>query len=661
MTLRSGENSGRALRLSRRRFAAMVPATVLGASGVLPRLVTSAAAQPASYNEAPMLAERVQAGQLPPLAERLPAEPLVVTPKAVGTYGGTMFGAAMAPETTSDLQVGMVTGLFRFSNDLSEAYPEIASGYEFNADYTSCRITLRQGIKWSDGQPFTTRDMMFYFEDWQFHPELYPTVPGQWVVGGEPIGVSAIDDYTIEFTFAVPNPAFNLVHYSAAPSEPWRARHYVEQFHIAYNPNVAEEATAAGYESWPLYFNAMAAATTYNYGAFNPDLPVLGPWRPISNDTQRQQYERNPYYFKVDTEGNQLPYVDNITISYASDAEVMNLMAISGELSVAGLDLQIINYPVIREGEEGGGYTTTLVYSERGADVALAFNQNHPDPALKAIFGDLRFRQAMSLAMNREEINELVFLGQGTIRQATINESASYFKQEWADMMVAFDQEEANRLLDEMGLTERNGDGVRLRPDGQPLAFQLEYLPQEGPKKEVCELVVRHWAEVGVAATPAARERNFLLERITGGEIDATGWHVDRQLERAAYTYRASSKLSPGGDSIIRYAAAWRDWFASGGTAGVEPPAEAQEMTNAFNEWQKTVMGTPEYTAAATAAYDFVASTLYVIGVVGQAPQPVIVKSNVANVFTGAEEKIWWGAANWFWHTHQPEQWYLTS
>ena len=164
-----------------------------------------------------------------------------------------------------------------------------------------------------------------------------------------------------------------------------------------------------------------------------------------------------------------------------------------------------------------------------------------------------------------------------------------------------------------------------------------------------------------MAATPAARERNFLLERITGGEIDATGWHVDRQLERAAYTYRASSKLSPGGDSIIRYAAAWRDWFASGGTAGVEPPAEAQEMTTAFNEWQKTVMGTPEYTAAATAAYDFVASTLYVIGVVGQAPQPVIVKSNVANVFTGAEEKIWWGAANWFWHTHQPEQWYLTS
>ncbi|MGH2562204.1 MAG: ABC transporter substrate-binding protein, partial [Thermomicrobiales bacterium] len=400
---------------------------------------------------------------------------------------------------------------------------------------------------------------------------------------------------------------------------------------------------------------------TLNYGAQNPDLPILGPWRPISNDTQRQQYERNPYYFKVDTEGNQLPYVDRVTITYAGDPEVMNLMAISGEISVAGLDMQIINFPVIKDGEASGGYTTTLVYSERGADVALAFNQNHPDPALKSIFADVRFRQALSLAINREEINELVFLGQGTIRQATINESASFFKQEWADHFVAFDLDEANRLLDEMGLDQRNGDGIRLRSDGQPLEFQLQYLPQEGPKQEVCELVVRHWAEIGLAVTTSARERNFLLERITNGEQDATGWHVDRQLERAAYTYRASSKLSPGGDSIIRYAQGWRDWFASSGEAGVEPPPEAQEMASAFDAWQQTVMDTPEYTAAATTVHDLIAQNLYVIGVVGQAPQPVIVKNDVANVFTGSEERIWWGAANWFWHTHQPEQWFLTS
>lgn len=649
--------------LSRRRFTVLAP-TAVAVAGALPRALAAQtpASVPTSFNEAPMLAELVNAGTLPPVAERLPPEPLVVTPtNTVGTYGGTFFGASMAPETTSDLQLGMVTGLFRFANDLSEVYPEVATGYEFNEDLTSCTITLREGIKWSDGEPFTADDMMFYFEDWQFDTDIQPTVAGQWVVGGERIGVTKVDDYTVEFTFAVPNPAFNLLNYSGAPAEPWRARHYLEQFHLRYNPDVAAAATEAGYDSWQLYFLAQAAATTYNYGAQNPDLPTLAPWRPVANDTQRQQYERNPYYFKVDTEGNQLPYVDRVVIDYAGDPEVMNLRAVSGELSVAGLDLQLINYPVIREGEAAGDYTTTLVYSERGADVALAFNQEHPDPVLREIFRDVRFRQAMSLGINREEINEIVFLGQGTIRQATINESASFFRQEWADHYVAYDPEQANSLLDELGLDQRDGSGNRLRPDGQPFTFQLEYLPQEGPKAEVADLVVRHWAELGIPVQASARERNFLLERIDAGEQDATGWHVDRQLERAAWTYRASSKLSPGGDSIIRYANAWRTWFASGGESGTEPPEEALSLASAFDDWQRTEMGSPEYTEAAIRVHDQVAEVLYVIGVIGQAPQPVIVKNNVQNVFTGAEERIWWGAANWFWHTHHPEQWFLTA
>ncbi len=646
--------------LTRRQFAAIGSVAAVGAA--VPRSVfAQTPTVPTAFNEAPMLAELVAAGSLPPVVERLPPEPLVVTPtNTVGTYGGTFFGASMAPETTSDFQAGMVTGLFRFANDLSENYPEVAAGYEFNPGYTACTITLRQGIRWSDGEPFTANDMMFYFEDWQFDTEVQPTVAGQWVVGGERIGVTMVDDYTIKFTFAVPNPAFNLINYSGAPSEPWRARHYLEQFHIRYNPDANTAATEAGYDSWQLYFLAQSAATTWNYGAQNPDLPVLAPWRPVANDTQRQQYERNPYYFKVDTEGNQLPYVDRVTIDYAGDPEVMNLRAISGELSVAGLDLQLINYPVIRGGEEAGGYTTTLVFSERGADVALAFNQEHPDPALYELFRDVRFRQAMSLAINREEINEIVFLGQGTIRQATINETASFFKQEWADHYVAFNLEQANSLLDELGLT-RDESGIRLRSDGQPLSFQLEYLPQEGPKAEVCDLVVRHWAELGIQVQASARERNFLLERIDAGEQDATGWHVDRQLERASWTYRASSKISPGGDSIIRYANAWRQWFASGGETGIEPPAQALELATAFDDWQRTVMDTPEYAEVGTRVHDLVAEVLYVIGVIGQAPQPVIIKNNVENVFTGSEERIWWGAANWFWHTHHPEQWFLTS
>jgi peptide/nickel transport system substrate-binding protein len=462
---------------------------------------------------------------------------------------------------------------------------------------------------------------------------------------------------------AVPNPAFALIHYSAAPAYPYRPKHFMSDFHIRYNPQADEQAKALGFDTWQARFTN--TANTWGYGAQNPDLPVLDPWVPISRDTQGMIYERNPYYFKVDPEGNQLPYIDSLGVEYVTDLEVMNLKTISGDLSIAGLDMLLVNYPVIRGAEETAGYRTVLVYSERGSDVALALNQVHPDPVLREIFNDVRFRQALSVGINRDEINELVFLGQGTPRQATINEDANFFKQEWADHYAQYDPDLANQLLDEMGL-ERGADGVRMRPDGEPLAFQLEFLPHEGPKTEVAELVVRHWRDLGIQADAASRERSFLATRLNAMEQDISGWHVDRQLERSAYAYGwEGSKLGPGGNSAILYANGWRLWLLSGVAQGVEPPQQAKDLAAAFADWQKTVIGTPEYAEAGTHAYDLVAESLWVIGIIGGAPQPIVVADNLENVFTesvfAGEERVWWGAANWFWHPHHPEQWFFTS
>ncbi len=648
--------------ISRRDFQRMIAGAALGAFALPPVLVRESLAQPSQFNEAPMLADRVARGELPPVAERLPKEPLVVEPtNRVGTYGGRLTGAGMAPETTNDLQIGQTTGLFRFSNDLREVYPELATGFEFNDDLTECVITLRKGVLWSDGTPFSADDIIFYFEDWKYNSDLYSAPQGVWLHDGERFGIERIDDHTIRFSFAAPFPSFNLIHFSGAPIEPFRPAHYARQFHPKYNSNVDAEAKAAGFNSWQQYFTTMidGDSDSHHYGASNPSMPVLSPWIPTSADSQRQQYERNPYYFKVDTEGNQLPYVDHMTVEYTTNAEVMNLKAVSGELSVAGLDLQLVNFPIIRRGEEAGNYQTKLVFSERGADVAIAFNQLHPDPVLNALFTDVRFRQALSLGINRDEINELVFLGQGTPRQATVNETASFFDPQWAAHFAEFDTAKANALLDELGLAERDGNGVRLRPDGQPLAFQLEYLPQEGPKKEVVELVVKHWQQLGVVADAAARERGYLSERLNSQEQHATAWHVDRMLERTAYAYAGSGKLGPGGGSMIRYAREWQNWFNSGGAAGVEPPAEAKALHAAYLDWQKTVVGSPEYEAAARKVYDLTADVLYVIGTVGQAPQPVIVRNDVENVFGTEVDRYWWGAANWFWHSLQPEQWFI--
>lgn len=608
--------------------------------------------------EAPMLTDLVNAGKLPPIEQRLPPNPLVVTPtNMVGKYGGTFYATAQAPETTSDAQIGMVAGLFHFSDDLKIATPEVAESYELSDDAKVCIIHLRKGLKWSDGSNFTADDMIFYFEDWQFDKDLSPTLATQWQPGGVPMKVTKMDEYTVRFEFAVPNPAFALLHWSGAPIEPYRPRKYLEKFHIKYNPKADEEAKAAGFDDWKRRFVKVSAL---NYGVQDPDMPVLGAWRPVKNDSQRQYYERNPYYWKVDTEGNQLPYIDKVQVEYTSSLEVTNMKAISGAVTVSGLDMLLINYPVLKENEKSGDYTVKLVYSERGSDVAFAFNTLHPDPVMNKIFNDVRFRRAVSVAIDRNEVNELVFLGQGVVRQATINESASFFKQEWADNYAQYDIDLANKLLDEVGLDKKDEQGFRLRPDGRPFSFMLEYLPHEGPKTETFELIVKHFAKVGLKVEAAARERSYLITRLQASEHDCSGWHVDRQLERAAYAYGSTQKLGPGGDSAITWAKPWRDWFISGGKAGKEPPREAKDLFNAYSDWQKTQMGTAEYMAAGQKVYDLIAENLWVIGIVGEGPQPVIIKNNLENVFkAGDDRKIWWGAANWFWLPHKPWQWFF--
>lgn len=620
-------------------------------------------AQNMTYNEAPMLAAMVEAGELPPVEERLPAEPVVVEPtNEIGQYGGTLRCAGLAPETTNDCQILTNGALFRFSDDLSEVTPEVAESFEFNEDYTSLTIKLREGIKWSDGMPFTADDVLFYFNYWQLDQDVLPVTSSIWQPGGETVVVTKIDDYTVQFDFAVPNPAFGILHRAGAPERPWLPAHYMEQYHQDFNPDANASAVDAGFDNWQALF---IRNSEWHYGYQDPQKPVIDPWMPVSTDTQGTVYERNPYYYKVDTEGNQLPYIDSMVVEYVSDLEVLNLKAISGEIDIAGLDMLLVNYPVIKQNEETGDYSTILVYSERGADVSLALNQLHPDPVLRNLFSDVRFRQALSAGINRDEINELVFLGQGVPRQATINETASFFKPEWAESYATYDPELANQLLDELGL-ERREDGLRYRPDGEPLSFQLDYLPHEGPKQEVVELVVRYWADLGIQVDAAVRQRSYITTRMNAGAHDMSGWHVDRQLERAAYAYGwEGSKLGPGGNSAVTYARAWRDWLLSDGEQGTEPPQEAKDLAAAFEAWQQTPYGSPEYMEAGEHAYDLVDQNLWMIGIIGQAPQPVIVGNDLHNVFSDAvysgDETIWWGAANWFWLPHAPEQWYFSS
>lgn len=606
-----------------------------------------------------MLAERVKAGDLPPLEERLPEEPLVVEPlNRPGTYGGTLHGLALGPDTSNDLQTAMVPGLFRFSHDLTERTPDVAESFELSDDYRSCTIRLRKGLKWSDGTPMTADDVICFFEDWQFDTDVSPVLSEDWVPGGEPMQVTRVDDFTVRFDFAIPYPGFVLLQQTGRPATPYIPKHFVSKFHLRYNPKAQEEAEAEGFENWQDRFLTYAES---DWGEQPPDRPVLGPWMPVANDQQRQRYERNPYYHKVDADGRQLPYVDEVIVDYVNTPEVLTLKVLGGEVSVCALSLLPADYSTLKAGEEKAGYTVIPARSCRGAEVAIAFNQEHPDPELKRIFSDVRFRQALSVAIDRDQINKLVFFGRATPRQATVNDEASFFKPEWAEHYAQYDLDLANQLLDEMGLA-RDGNGQRLRGDGKPLTFQLEFTPLEGPKGPVVELVVQHWQQLGINVRAMPREKNYLVTRLEGGEHDASAWHVERQLERAAYCERAYFR--PGGDSSITYCKAWRTWLDSGGADGIEPPQEAKELEAAMDAWPQHDMGTPEYTAAATEVYNLIAENLWVIGTVGQGIAPVMVSNQLENVFADAvlsgDDHVWWGGDNWIWLTFAAEQWFLT-
>jgi peptide/nickel transport system substrate-binding protein len=628
------------------------------------KIVTATPLPASEYNQAPKLAGLAQAGQLSPIEERLPPSPVVTqVTREIGKYGGVAFGEGIDPRVTHDMQIVNTTGLLDWNNDLTEAIPLLAAGYEFNEEHTRCTVYLRAGLKWSDGVPYTADDILFYFEDMQFDKDYAPSTSRYWTPGGEVMGVTKVDDFTVQFDFAMPYPCFPIIHKYSGPLRPWLPRHYFEALHPKYNPKADEEAKAEGFNNWQAKFGKHAS---WDYGEMEPACPLLNPWVTTKNTTSHQYYDRNPYYFEVDTEGNQLPYIDGWQVEIAQNLEIFNTRAMSGDLTIAGLNLLLVNYPLLKENEEAGNYHLQMVFAELGADVALAFNQIHPDPVLAEIFRDVRFRQAMSVAINRPEINELVFLGLGTPRQATVHHTASFFQQKWADAYAQYDPDLANTLLDEMGLDQKGPEGVRLRPDGKPLTFLLEYIPQEGPKKEVCELVVKHWAAVGVKADPYPREKDYLATRQAAQEQDCTGWMVDRQLERAAWVEGwVGSKLGPGGSSGVTYASQWKSWLQSGGQSGVEPPNEAKGLVAAFDEWQLYGTGTPEYTAAAIKVHDLIAEVLYIIGVIGEGPTPVVVSNDLENVFPdefhSGDEKFWWGASEWFLLPTHAEQWFLKN
>ena len=378
-----------------------------------------------AFSEAPVLAALVAAGDLPPVEDRLPDEVVVVDPlDEMGIYGGEYRAATITPGCCGDFEVMFTRfqNLLTVSPEIDSTIPNVVLDWDLTEDFKTLTLTLRNNMKWSDGAPFTADDFLFWWEDYATNENLSQAVNVAWKPGGTPMTVTKVNDTTVQMQFAVPYPivvdkiAFSP--YARSRSTfPVTPKHYLSRFHADYNDDAEANAKEAGFEGWTQHFLAILAGQSDDRN--DVDFPTIEGWDLAREDEFGSRFfHRNPYYWKVDTAGRQLPYVDSMARILVESRDVAELKTIAGEFHAGRAHLQLKNWTLYKENEQQGGYRALLWNSPVGNEMRFAFNQLYEeDPVLRDLFQDLRFRQAMSLAINRDEINDLVFFGRAVTSQ----------------------------------------------------------------------------------------------------------------------------------------------------------------------------------------------------------------------------------------------------
>jgi len=472
-------------------------------------------------NEAPVLHEKVLAGELPPLEERLPAEPRVLeTFDDVGTYGGTWHRF-----DTSFYYIGIAQyghSPIWWVKDGLEKEPGLAKSWEANADKTEWTFYFREGTKWSDGVPFSVDDIIFWYEDLALNQEHSEQVPAWLKAGGEVAELEKIDDYTIKFKFAAPSPLFED-HMSMWPKGPFypneallAPKHYLTQFH----PDYSDE-----YDNFEMFDEMWLWRN-------NADCPVLNPWMPIEVEPGvRMVLERNPYYYVVDQAGNQLPYIDRVEITKIEDLETSMLKVMGGETEICGRPCKyqpLKNMSTFRQNEVAGGYRTELWDGGSGSIPVWLPNWNHSDPEKQEVFRTTQFRRALSHAVDREKIQKTIYYGTGELTTGTFSPKAIEYHstergrdlyQQWRDLAVAFDLEKAGGLLDEIGVVDADGDGWRDLPSGAPFEIRMDF-GAENSYATSNEIVKEGWDAIGLKTVLNPVPDEEMTSMVTAAEFD---------------------------------------------------------------------------------------------------------------------------------------------
>jgi len=579
------------------------------------------------FNDSPALAKLVKDGKLPLVKDRLPKEPLVVVPvEEVGQYGGTWRTAMLGTADTMHLarEVGYEP-LVRIDGTFSKVIPGVAKSWKVSKDGKVFTFYLREGTKWSDGEPFTADDIMFWYNDILLNKDLTPVLPNQLTSEGKPVKVEKIDNYTVRFTFTESRGLF--LPWLATGQKPFAPKHYLKQFHPNYVSVEKLNAMAkeAGYESWYQLFGVK------NDPWMNPDLPVIHAWKvvtPLGAGT-RVVFERNPYYWKIDTAGNQLPYIDRFVADIVDNLEVMIMRTVAGEIDCQhrhiGQSMQ--DYPFLMEQREKGNYRILTQQHASAVITSIFLNLNHKDPVIRKIFNEVRFRQALSLAINRQEIINLVYLGQAEPWQISPKKGTPLYYEKGSKAFVEYDPNKANQLLDKTGL-KRGPDGFRLRPDGKPLTITIEIGRTALGWPDAAEMVKKYWEKVGIKTAVKVEDRSLFTARFQAAEHDTVIWAGEGSagLEPLLnpWWYFPVSRWS-------YYAPLWGLWYETRRQSGEEPPPLVKRQMQLYDKLLVT-METEKQLKLMQEIIKIAADNLWHINICTYPEEHWIVKNNFRNV-----------------------------
>ncbi len=567
-----------------------------------------------------MLAELVAAGKLPPVVERLPAEPLIVPPyEAVGKYGGTWHHAWRGINDFHSFGRLVYEPMLRWPRDIKEPIqPGLAQKWNWSDDGKELTLVLREGLKWSDGAPFTVDDIIFWWDGIETDTNVTKAPHVEWVVNGKPMQLEKVDDVTIKLKFDAPNGLAETVGLAFHGNQ-WplgferfgffAPKHYLEQFHPKYTPS-------ADYKAFEEKAND-----------YNVDRPVMTSWRIAKyapGDTEMIA-ERNPFYWKVDPEGNQLPYIDRIQFPLIEDVEAINAKAIAGEIDMQMRGISLAKYPLYQENAEQGGYRLLLWPKASAADTAIFFNQSAKDPKFRGLFQNLKFRQAMSVAIDREEINQIAYLGQGVPNAISVVPESPLYDEALSALNTEFDAAKANALLDEIGLP-KGADGFRTFADGSPLALSIETNEQNGPRFDTLDLVAEKWRAIGINAQVQSMTRDIYWPKAGANDVLVATWGLDRGL-------------TPMVDPIYQFPFDERSWMApafgtyykTGGQGGEAPEGDLKEAQVLYDRYRASI-DPAEQLEIGKQLVRMSSEGLWAIGTVGMVPELVVVKKNFRNV-----------------------------